>query len=124
MKISASSQDYLEALLELSEEEHSVRSIDVANRIGVSRASVNKAIGVLKENGFVEQEKYSEVTLTDEGIRAARAVLKRHATLKQFLTNVLGVSEDIAESDACRMEHVISIETLEKLQTFLYRNKV
>lgn len=123
MKISAASQDYLEALLELSEEEHSVRSIDVAKRIGVSRASVNKAIGVLKESGFVEQEKYSEITLTGEGIRAAKAVLKRHSTLKQFLTEVLHVSEEIAENDACRMEHVISLETLEKLQIFLQQRE-
>ena len=123
MKISAASQDYLEALLELSEEEHSVRSIDVAKRIGVSRASVNKAIGVLKERGFVEQEKYSEITLTSEGIRAAKAVLKRHSTLKQFLTEVLHVSEEIAENDACRMEHVISLETLEKLQIFLQQRE-
>ena len=123
MKISAASQDYLEVLLELSEEEHSVRSIDVAKRIGVSRASVNKAIGVLKESGFVEQEKYSEITLTGEGIRAAKAVLKRHSTLKQFLTEVLHVSEEIAENDACRMEHVISLETLEKLQIFLQQRE-
>lgn len=123
MKISAASQDYLEALLELSEEEHSVRSIDVAKRIGVSRASVNKAIGVLRESGFVEQEKYSEITLTDEGIRAAKAVVKRHSTLKQFLTDILCVSEENAENDACRMEHVISLETLEKLQLFLQQRK-
>ncbi len=119
MKISASGQDYLEALLELSEEGGSVRSVDVAKRIGVSRASVNKAMNVLKESGLVEQERYAEITLTDEGIRTAKAVYKRHAILKRFLTDVLGVSEANAENDACRMEHVISIETLEKLQRFL-----
>lgn len=119
MKLSASSQDYLEALLVLSQGKDSVRSVDVANRLGVSRASVNKAIGVLKELGFVTQERYGEVELTEEGRKAAVAVQKRHSTLKFFLKEVLGVGEENAENDACRMEHVISIETLEKLQIFL-----
>jgi len=118
-KISASGQDYLEALLELSGGIHPVRSVDLANRIGVSRASVNKAIGVLKNSGFVLQERYSDIILTEEGSSAAKAVRKRHTVLKTFLQSALQVSAKNAEEDACKMEHVISLETLEKLQNFL-----
>ena len=121
MKISASSQDYLEALLVLSGNGGSVRSVDVAKRLNVSRASVNKAVGILKDLGLVNQERYGEIELTPEGKKAARAVLEKHNTLKYFLKEVLGVSEENAENDACGMEHVISIETLEKLQDYLQK---
>lgn len=121
MKISASSQDYLEALLVLSGNGGSVRSVDVAKRLNVSRASVNKAVGILKDLGLVNQERYGEIELTPEGKKAARAVHEKHNTLKYFLKEVLGVSEENAEIDACGMEHVISIETLEKLQDYLQK---
>jgi len=118
-QISTSSQDYLEAILELSKEARKIRSIDLAQKLGVSRASVNRAVGVLKNAGFVLHEKYSEISLTEEGIKAALAVKERHNTLKRFLTEVLGVSERTAEDDACKMEHGISVETLERLQDFI-----
>lgn len=117
-KLTASNQDYLEAILELSSE-NIIRSIDIAQKLGVSRASVNRAIGVLKESGFVDQERYSDISLTDKGKAAAIAVKERHHTLKSFLKDVLGVSEKTAEIDACKMEHSVSPETLEKLKEFI-----
>lgn len=121
--ITSSSQDYLETLLQLSQNDASVRSVDVANALQVSRASVNKAMGVLKERGLIMQEKYGTVSLTEEGKKAANAVTKRHNTLKGFLLDVLEVSPEAAEQDACRMEHVISLETLKKLEQFMQKQK-
>jgi Mn-dependent DtxR family transcriptional regulator len=121
--ITSSSQDYLETLLKLSESDARVRSVDVANALQVSRASVSKAMGILKEMGLILQEKYGTVTLTEEGKKAAKAVKKRHNTLKGFLLDILEVGEEAAEQDACRMEHVISLETLEKLEQFIQKHK-
>lgn len=118
-KLSASSQDYLEAILELSLQDDKVRSVDIAQKLNVSRASVNKAIGVLKQAGYIMQERYSDIYLTESGRRAALDVKERHIALKSFLVNSLGVSELTAEEDACKMEHSVSAETLEKLKSFM-----
>lgn len=124
MKFSASSQDYLEAIFELSNEHGQIRSIDLSEKMFVTRASVNRAIGVLKELGYVTQQKYSEILLTEEGKRAAISVIIRHKTLKTFLTEVLGVCDETAEIDACKMEHSVSLETLEKLRSFMDSRKI
>ncbi len=123
MKFSASSQDYLEAIMELSNEHGQIRSIDLSEKMKVTRASVNRAIGVLKELGYITQEKYSEILLTEDGRRAATSVVIRHTTLKTFLIEILGVTEDTAETDACRMEHSVSLETLEKLRSYMDKKK-
>ncbi len=121
-KISASSQDYLETILELSEKNQSIRSIDIANLLGVSRASVNKALGVLKSSGLIVQEKYAPIYLTEKGRQEAANVKRRHNVLKRFLTEVLMVNPQTAEVDACKMEHSISWETLNKLEEFFIKN--
>jgi len=117
--LSASKQDYLETILDFTAEAGQVRSIDIARALGVSRASVNKSLGVLKESGLIEHEHYGDVKLTEKGLKAARQVRSRHNTLKLFLTDVLAVSEEIAEQDACRMEHAICRETATKLEDYL-----
>ena len=117
--LSASKQDYLETILDFAAESGQVRSIDIARTLGVSRASVNKSLGVLKESGLVEHEHYGDVKLTETGLRMARAVRARHNALKRFLIEVLGVNPDTAENDACRMEHAISRETATKLEDYL-----
>lgn len=119
--LSASKQDYLETILDFTAETGQVRSIDIARSLNVSRASVNKSLGVLKESGLVEHEHYGEVKLTPKGMKLARAIRARHNSLKLFLTSILGVSPETAEEDACRMEHVISSETTEKLQEYLQK---
>lgn len=113
------SENYLEAILKLEDEDKNVRSIDVANELGVSRPSVNKAIGVLKKEGMVEQQPYGRITLTEQGRRCASAVTKRHKNLKRFLTDILGVEDATADNDACKMEHVVSYETMDKLVIYL-----
>ncbi len=119
MKISASGQDYLEAILDLYLDKGHIRSIDISEKLGVTRPSVNRAINVLKNNGLVTHEKYSDINLTNQGMRLAKAVKSRHLVLKKFLNEVLHVDEKTADEDACKMEHNISLETLEKLQNFV-----
>lgn len=114
-----STQDYLKVLLELSEDGKPVLSIDIAQALGFSRASVCRAMNVLKACGYVTKEKYGPVTLTAYGREAALAVRKRHDLLIAFLVDVLGVKKAVAEADACRMEHAVSRETAEKLEQFL-----
>ncbi len=117
--LSASKQDYLETILEFSAESGKARSIDIARTLGVSRASVNKSLSVLKETGLVEHEHYGDVRLTAEGLRMARAIRGRHVMLKAFLSEVLGLPAETAERDACRMEHAICTETAEKFADYL-----
>ena len=119
MKFGSSGQDYLEAVYELSRQYSEVRSVDVAEKLGVTRASVNRAVGVLKDLGYVKQEKYAGIVLTAEGRSAAITIRTRHNTLKMFMTDELGVDDATAEEDACRMEHCISLQTFDKLQKYM-----
>ena len=113
------SENYLEAILKIEDENRQVRSIDVAKELDVSRPSVNKAIGVLKKAGMVEQQPYGQISLTPEGRAQASAVMHRHVTLKKFLTRILHVNDAVADEDACKMEHVVSEETMQKLTAYI-----
>ena len=114
-KVSMSHEDYLESIIMLGgSTENPIRSVDVANQMGVSKASVNKAVGLLKEKGFVDQPYYGDITLTEEGYEYGQAVYKRHRYLTAFLSKGLGIAEDVAEEEACLMEHAISDESFEK----------
>lgn len=112
-------EDYLEAILNLEGESGEVRSVDVANYLGVSRPSVNKAVGILKDLEMVDQEPYGPIILTDRGREEAKEVARRHRVLRKFLIEVLGVDGEIADEDACKMEHVISQQTADKLIEYL-----
>lgn len=116
--ISTSSENYLEVIYDLSRS-GPVRSVDVATRMHVSKASVNKAIGVLRQAGLVDQQLYGAITLTNEGYERAREVERRHSTIKKFLVDVLGVDEKIADEDACRMEHVVSETTMRRWADYI-----
>ena len=122
MKLGESLEDYLETLL-LLEETGRIRCVDVANRMKVSKPSVNKAMNVLKEKGYVLQESYGDIHLTEEGRNFAQMVYNRHKTIFEFLHSVLGVSAENANHDACHIEHVISEETLNKLIEFNEKNR-
>ena len=119
-KVSMSHEDYLEAIIMLGgTREQSVRSVDIANKLKVSKASVNKAIGLLKEKGFVEQPYYGDITLTETGFAYGQAVYKRHRYLTTFLSKCLGIPADVAEDEACLMEHAISDESFEKWVSYI-----
>ena len=119
-KMSMSHEDYLEAMVVLgATTETSVRSVDVAAKLGVSKASVNKAMSVLKEEGLAEQPYYGDITLTDEGYAYGTSVLERHEMLFTFLTKAIGLSEEDADREACLMEHAISDASFEKWFEFV-----
>ncbi|MBO4352094.1 MAG: metal-dependent transcriptional regulator [Eggerthellaceae bacterium] len=119
-KVSMSHEDYLEAIVMLGgTAETPIRSVDIANQMGVSKASVNKAIGLLKEKGLAEQPYYGDVTLTETGYAYALSVFKRHRYLTAFLSKELGISPEVAENEACLMEHAISDESFEKWVAYI-----
>jgi DtxR family Mn-dependent transcriptional regulator len=108
-------EDYLETILFLSETEKTIRVSDIAARLKLSKPSVHHALHVLEDRGLIRHEPYADVVLTEEGVAAAREVQRRHSLLKSFLTEVLGVSAENAERDACAMEHDLSEETIAKI---------
>ena len=119
-KMSMSHEDYLEAIVMLGgTTEAPVRSVDIATKLGVSKASVNKAMTVLKEKGLAEQPYYGDVTLTEEGYEYGTSVLDRHRMLSMFLTKALGIPEERAEKEACLMEHAISDDSFEKWSSYI-----
>ena len=116
MKIHASGEDYLEAVLILQKKQGMVRSIDLARHMGFSKPSISHAVGVLKNGGFLTVDEDGYFHLTEDGREVAEKIYERH----QFFTEQLvaaGVDRETAEQDACRIEHVISEEAFEKLKT-------
>jgi DtxR family Mn-dependent transcriptional regulator len=108
-------EDYLEMVSFLSDEGE-VRVTDIASRLNVSKPSALNAVKNLEEQGFLEHERYQGVSLTPKGKQRASEIRKRHHFLTDFLVRVVGVSAQTAERDACKMEHVLSPETLKKMQ--------
>lgn len=119
-KVSMSHEDYLEAIVMLGgSPEQPVRSVDIANQLGVSKASVNKAIGLLKQKGYVDQQYYGDVTITKDGYAYAQSVYKRHRYLTAFLSKEIGIPEEVAEDEACLMEHAISDASFKKWAAYI-----
>ena len=115
----ASMEDYLEAVAVLRRGGKKVRVKQISTALGVKMPSVTAALRKLSEEGLVDHEPYGYVGLTAKGDRAAREVFHRHEVLRCFLTDVLGIHPEIAEADACRMEHFISTASLERLAKFM-----
>ncbi|MFA7396659.1 MAG: metal-dependent transcriptional regulator, partial [Sphaerochaetaceae bacterium] len=114
-----SGEDYLETVLKLSLEDPKVRLTDVANHLGVSKPSASRAMKNLQALGYIDQESYGAIELTAKGYIRASQIYKRHKTLRTFLEKVLGIDSETAEADACRMEHILSNHTMEKLSEFV-----
>ena len=117
-----SGEDYIETIYLLKKKKGFVRSIDVANELGFSRPSVSRAVGILKDNGLILVQADGELVLTDEGLKTAKKVYEKHTNLTKFLMITAGVSEEIAEIDACRIEHIISPETFKGIKKFVKNN--
>ena len=118
MKLMESGQMYLETIYVLSKEKSGVHSIDVSEHMGYSKPSVSRAIGILKKGGYVEMAEDGSLTLTESGRTLAEQIYERHTILTEFLIR-LGVERDTAAEDACKMEHVISDESLAALKRFI-----
>jgi len=117
--ITESMENYLGVILDLQEKNTVARAGDSADRLGVQRGSVTGLLKKLKSLGMINYRPYSFITLIPKGKRLARDVAHRHATLKDFLVNVLRIDPETAEQTACRMEHGIDKKTLERLVCFI-----
>lgn len=122
MSIQESGEMYLESILVLSKKKGSVRAIDISEYMGFSKPSVSRALGLLKNGGFVSSDEQGFLTLTDEGKAVAEKIYERHTELTNYLT-LIGVDKETASKDACKMEHVISDASFEaiKKQTALLK---
>ena len=118
MVIHESAEDYLESILVLRERRGVVRSIDIVNELGFSKPSVSIAMKKLRENGYISMEPDGRITFNESGLAIANRIYDRHKTITRFFI-LLGVSEDVATEDACKVEHDISDETFEKIRQFV-----
>lgn len=116
--ISAALEDYLEAILNLTAEAKVARSKDIAEILGVSRASVTGALRTLKEKGLANYEPYGYITLTDRGLAAGKEVARKHEILKSFFVDVLGIEPDAAQEAACSAEHKLGSDIIGRLLYF------
>ena len=115
MRIHKSAEDYLEMILRLTEEKGYARSVDIAMGLGVSKPSVSVAMKQLREGNYIVMDKDNYITLTDTGMEIAQRIYERHKVLTRMLT-MIGVDEKIAEDDACKVEHDISVQTFTALK--------
>jgi len=124
--ITVAMQNYLEIIFDLSKEskDGGVRMSDVATKMSVAKASVSNAIAVLVENGYITAEKYQDIHITDKGAQTAEFLFRRHSIIKALFKDVIGIDEKSADDDACAIEHIISIKSIEKIEEFLKKNKL
>ncbi len=122
MTVRESGEMYLEAILVLAKKSGYVRSIDVSEYLGYSKPSVSRAMGILREGGYILVEKDGAITLTDSGRKLAETIYERHTVLSELLIR-LGVDEKTATDDACRIEHVISDESFQAIKQYYYQHK-
>lgn len=122
MRIHESGENYLETILILEKRNGIVRSVDIAAELEFSKPSVSRAMGILKEEGLIAMERNGDIRLTPQGRDRAERVYERHRLIGDYLILALGVAEDTANLDACRIEHVISEEAFEKIKVWVEEN--
>jgi len=118
MQIHESAENYLETILILKYRTGNVRSIDIANELGYSKPSISRAVKLLRENNYIVVDSDGYISLTEAGAAIAEKMYDRHTVLSQYLMG-LGVDKDTALEDACRIEHVISQESFERIRESL-----
>ena len=122
MKNYESAEDYLEAILSLRERNGMVRSIDIANELHFSKPSVSVAMKKLRESGYIEMDEDGLITLLPPGQEVAQRIYERHRLLTEFFVR-LGVGEEVAAADACKVEHDLSEETFQRIKEHAQRNR-
>lgn len=115
MQLLESGQMYLETIYVILQKQGYVRSIDIANHTGYSKPSVSRAVNLLKDNGYIDIDANGHISLCESGFKVATTIFERHQTLTSMLI-AIGVDEEIASADACKMEHVISEETFDAIK--------
>lgn len=118
MALKPSGEMYLETIYVLCQKSNSVRSIDVAEHMNFSKPSVSRGVGLLKKDNYISVDKDGYITLTDKGLLLAQKIYERHTVLSKVLM-MLGVDEETAAEDACKIEHVISDKSFESLKKYL-----
>lgn len=116
-----SGENYLETILLLQKSKGEVRSVDVAAALNYSKASVSRAMGIMKNGGFITVDDKGFIHFTEKGRQKAHAILDRHKIITEFLRECLKIDDETAEKDACRIEHIISPQTFEAIKSFLTR---
>lgn len=118
-KLSASLEDYLEAIYHIISEKDAARGKDIAARLNVSRGSVTEALRLLSKKGLINYAPYEVITMTERGSTIAKDVIKRHKALKRFFVEVLAIRDDIAEQGACEVEHIASHHIISRMVKFM-----
>lgn len=114
-----SGENYLETILILHNRQGYVRSIDIANELEFTKPSISRAMGILKNDGYITVEASGNILLTEKGFAKASAVFERHRLITQFLKMTLGIPHEVAEPDACRIEHIISQQTFDAIKQYI-----
>jgi Mn-dependent DtxR family transcriptional regulator len=123
MTIHESAENYLEAILMLKQKKGAVRSIDIAHHMSFSKPSISRAMGLLRDNGYITIDKEGWIELTDSGMAIATKIYERHECLTSWLIE-LGVTPEVAAEDACRIEHDISEETFDRLKEHIQKRRI
>ena len=124
LKISATLEDYLEFIYETVEAKSNIKAIDIANKFGIARASVTEALQRLEQKGYIKYGRYQPIELTAEGIKLAKEIILKHNTLRKFFSSVLKLSQDEAETNACRIEHIITPTAFKKIKEYVKNNNL
>lgn len=122
MSLHESAEMYLETIYRLSLESANVRSIDLAEAMGYSKPSISRAVGLLKRDGYLLMDENGFLALTESGLAVAQKIFQRHTVLTKALM-ALGVDEDTASEDACKIEHIISDKTFDAIQEHMAQYK-
>lgn len=118
-EISESLEDYLETIYALSLVHDEIRITDIAHQLGISKPSVNRAVNSLKNAGLVDHEPYGDIILTEYGLEKGRECYQKHLSITKFFIEVLDMEQDAAETEACKIEHSLSPNTVDKMENYM-----
>ena len=122
MQMKESAENYLETILIIHKRKGSVRSIDIVHELGFSKPSVSVAMKMLRNEGYITTDSLGEITLTDKGLKIAQSVYERHEIIASLLISI-GIDKETAYEDSCKIEHVISEQTFDKLKELVNKQK-